>query len=394
MEALPIISCIMPTYGRPDYVNESVAMFLAQDYLHKELIILNDCVGQQYAGDFPNVRIINQNSRFSSLGEKRNACIRLAKGSVIAIWDDDDVYLPWRLSFCWSEMDRLGTAFYRPAEFWAYWGDEQLHDNQCVPSWMSHAWSMFTRELWEKVGGYPDVHIGEDAQFFERIHWELREAFIKYGLAREDRFGILRGTSQYQHMSIGGGKHPLDINPGNYRVTPAEIGDPILRAAHDCLIAAHTHSHDPGSAIARALGFGRRQNPHTPGGMVANRMVAADWEKFMLMTLTDEGSRGKVAILAHTGYLAAEDGGGGSTYANRSAIGPWEKWEIIKHGDGSVSFKSIDGHYFVAEEGGGSFCGANRSQIGEWERFRLEFDAAGRVSIKTVRKGLYVSAQP
>ena len=85
MEALPTITCIMPTYGRPDYVNESVAMFLAQDYPHKELIILNDCLGQQFEGDFTEVRIINQPSRFTSLGEKRNACIRLAKGSVIAI---------------------------------------------------------------------------------------------------------------------------------------------------------------------------------------------------------------------------------------------------------------------------------------------------------------------
>ena len=239
MEALPIISCIMPTYGRPDYVNESVAMFLAQDYPHKELIILNDCVGQQFAGEFPDVRIINYDCRFRSLGEKRNACIRLAKGSVIAIWDDDDVYLPWRLLHSWSEMDRLGTPFYRPAEFWAYWGDENLHDNQSVPGWLSHAWVMFRKELWEKVGGYPAADVGEDAQFFERIHRELGETFIKYELAREDRFGILRGTSQYQHMSIGGGTHPLDTSPMNYPIRPAEIGDPILRAVHDRLVAAH-----------------------------------------------------------------------------------------------------------------------------------------------------------
>jgi glycosyltransferase involved in cell wall biosynthesis len=239
MEALPIISCIMPTYGRPDYVNESVTMFLAQDYPCKELIVLNDCAGQQFAGEFRDVCIINQNSRFASLGEKRNTCIRLAKGSVIAIWDDDDVSLPWRLSFSWFEMNRLRAPFYRPAEFWAYWGDEHLHDNQSVPGWISHPWVMFTKELWEKAGGYPAVDVGEDAQFLERIHRELGEAFIKYDLAREDRFGILRGTSQYQHMSINGGKHPLDITPGNYPIARAEIGDPILRAVRDRLVATH-----------------------------------------------------------------------------------------------------------------------------------------------------------
>jgi glycosyltransferase involved in cell wall biosynthesis len=239
METLPLISCIMPTYGRPEYVNESVAMFLAQDYPRKELIILNDCVGQQFEGEFSNVHFINQNFRFTSLGEKRNTCIQLAKGPVIAVWDDDDVYLPWRLSFSWFEMDRLGTPFYRPAEFWAYWGDDNLHDNQSVPGWVSHAWVMYTKDLWQKVGGYPHIDMGEDAQFFERIHQELGETFIKYELARENRFGILRGTSQYHHMSINGGKNTLDTTPGNYHIVPAENSDPILRAAKDRLVTEH-----------------------------------------------------------------------------------------------------------------------------------------------------------
>lgn len=56
---LPLVSCIMPTYGRPDYVAESIAMFLDQDYEAKELIILNDCPGQVLRGDFPGVRIVN-----------------------------------------------------------------------------------------------------------------------------------------------------------------------------------------------------------------------------------------------------------------------------------------------------------------------------------------------
>ncbi len=238
MAAPPFISCIMPTYGRPQYVNESVAMFLAQDYPYKELVILNDCPGQHFASDIPNVRVINHDARFASLGEKRNRCIELAQGSVIAIWDDDDVYLPWRMSFSWSEMDRLGTPFYRPAEFLAYWGDENLHDNHAVPGWLSHAWVMFSKALWEKVGGYPDANLGEDALFFERIHDALGEDFIKYALAREDRFGILRGTSHYHHMSIDGGKHPLDIGPGTYPIIPSIIGDPILRAVHDRLVAS------------------------------------------------------------------------------------------------------------------------------------------------------------
>lgn len=238
MNALPLVSCVMPTYGRPDYVNESVAMFLAQDYPNKELIILNDCAGQNFTGEFPNVRVINEAIRYPTIGDKCNRSISMASGSVIAVWDDDDVYLPWRLSFCVSEMCRLKTPFYRPADYWAYWGDGRLHHNHSVLGWPGHAYVTFTKSLWQAVHGYPAMNVGQDAGFFARIHKQLREPFIKYELAKVDRFGILRGTSQYKHVSIEGGLHPLDTTPGNYRITPTSIRDPILRAAHDRLVAA------------------------------------------------------------------------------------------------------------------------------------------------------------
>ena len=86
---LPLISCIMPTYGRPQYVHESVKMFLDQDYPAKELVILNDCAGQVFHCELSNVRVFNTSQRYRSLGEKRNECIRKSRGELLAIWDDD-----------------------------------------------------------------------------------------------------------------------------------------------------------------------------------------------------------------------------------------------------------------------------------------------------------------
>lgn len=62
----------MPTYCRPDYAAESIAMFLEQDYPAKELIVLNDCPGQRFCGDIADVRRLNTDSRYPTLGEKRN----------------------------------------------------------------------------------------------------------------------------------------------------------------------------------------------------------------------------------------------------------------------------------------------------------------------------------
>lgn len=239
---MPLASAIMPTFGRPDLVNESVAMFLDQDYDNKELIIFNDCAGQRFHFEHPQVTVINQTSRFASLGEKRNACIEQANGEILAVWDDDDVYLPWRLSDAVSEMMRQQIAFYRPAEFWAYWGSGDLHDNQAVPGWVNHAFCCYTKKLWAAVDGYPHQSLGEDAVFFDRIHKLLGLPFITSAVAKYKRPAILRGVSPYEHLSISGGKKPLDLTPGVYEIQPTPIADNLLRRSKDLLIEGHTQS--------------------------------------------------------------------------------------------------------------------------------------------------------
>ena len=227
-DPLPLVTCIMPTYGRPEYVCESVGMFLDQDYPAKELLIYNDCAGQIFESRDPEVRIFNTDHRFDSLGEKRNACIEAARGEFIAIWDDDDIYLPWRLSYSLSEAQRWNTPFYRPEAFLAFWNEESLHDNHSVPGWISHPTVMFRKSLWTEVGGYPACNVGEDAEFFARIHEHLGQTFITYPIHPDDRFMILRGASMYAHMSISGGAYALDTAPGIYAASRRPVSDPRL----------------------------------------------------------------------------------------------------------------------------------------------------------------------
>ncbi len=84
--------------------------------------------------------------------------------------------------------------------------------------------------------------VGEDARFFERVHRELGGAFIKYPIAREERFFVLRGKSRYAHASIDGGEQPLDTAPGEYPISPVPIEDPLLREVCEGLIAAYRDS--------------------------------------------------------------------------------------------------------------------------------------------------------
>src|SRR5271165_1401449 len=167
LNKLPLISCVMPTYGRPDYVDEAVAMFVQQDYPAKELLILNDCPGQVFHSDRADVRVFNYDTRFPTLGEKRNVSIEIAQGELIAIWDDDDAYLPWRLSFSYSELQRLRTPFYRPDRP-LYAGQAELRNAPCVPEAISHSTVLFRKDLWKDAGGYPARNDTSDRFFFER----------------------------------------------------------------------------------------------------------------------------------------------------------------------------------------------------------------------------------
>lgn len=101
-----LISCLMLTYGRYrsdedndwQIVCEAVESFLRQTHMRKELVIINDQPEQTIEFDHPQVRIFNLKERFKTLGEKRNYAVQRASGPICAIWDDDDISLPNRLS--------------------------------------------------------------------------------------------------------------------------------------------------------------------------------------------------------------------------------------------------------------------------------------------------------
>ncbi|SFJ57686.1 glycosyltransferase family 2 protein [Planctomicrobium piriforme] len=236
---MPFVSCVMPTYGRADYVAESVRMFLDQDYPSKELLILNDCPGQTFRGELPGVRIINADQRWSTLGDKRNAIIQQARGELIAVWDDDDVYLPWRLSQAVNRLRELNAAIYCPAEYWAYWGAADLHDNQARLDWIYHPLVVFQKSLWQAVGGYPPLSNAEDTALMRKFLDHLSIAWPQDPIRRYDRPMIMRGKSKYHHTSIGGGEHPPDTRTGEIRLVPCDIQDPILRDCRDRLLKEH-----------------------------------------------------------------------------------------------------------------------------------------------------------
>lgn len=116
----PPVSCCMPTYGRSvEVLNESVQSFLDQDYPgDKELVIYNDHEGIEFVFDHPEVRIVNSKMREASLGEKYNKTVGFAKYDYIVLWDDDDIYLPHRLSY---SMENMVDGFFVATRYLIYY---------------------------------------------------------------------------------------------------------------------------------------------------------------------------------------------------------------------------------------------------------------------------------
>ncbi len=165
----PLVSCLCMTYNRsPDkqyLIEEAIESFLRQDYPNKELIVLNDCPGQELVCDAPGVRIINLPERFAVA--RRQAQCRgppLASGELLAIWDDDDISLPWRLTL---SVELLGDAdYFNPRRYWQTHRDGTFRPDGAD---IGHLTSLYTRTAFETVGGYPSQSYAADTVFHDTL---------------------------------------------------------------------------------------------------------------------------------------------------------------------------------------------------------------------------------
>lgn len=154
-----------PTFARPRLLEEAIHSFLIQDYQgEKELLILNDFDRQVLHFDHPQVTVINISRRFRTLGEKRSATVALCKYDLVAVWDDDDISLPHRLTYSWDRYDEEARLYFATKYF-------IVRDNaiDTIVTVASHGFSLWHRELYDEVGGYRPLDVGQDSDLKKRF---------------------------------------------------------------------------------------------------------------------------------------------------------------------------------------------------------------------------------
>src|SRR5262249_3306287 len=198
MREQPTVSCICLTYGRPEVLEEAIYSFLHQDYPgRKELIVLNDYEGQHLTCDHADVQVFNVPKRFRTVGEKMNAAVALAAHDLLFVWDDDDIYLPHRLSFSVARFEP-NKGFFKPDKAWMWNNGEVSGPTKNL----FHVGSCWSRALFDAVRGYGAEGTGYDLIFERRLKQHFPGLIIPYAIEPHDIYYLYRwaGTGSY-HMS-------------------------------------------------------------------------------------------------------------------------------------------------------------------------------------------------
>ena len=101
MSDRPLVSVLMPTYNAAEFVGESIESVLAQTYEPIELLVVDDCSNDEtaeivegYSRRYPERIRFRRSSERAGPCRRRNDALELARGSLIAWLDHDDLWAP------------------------------------------------------------------------------------------------------------------------------------------------------------------------------------------------------------------------------------------------------------------------------------------------------------
>ena len=227
----PFITCICPTYKRPECLANVVKCFETQDYPHdrRGLIILDDANQhpQQTGPDGPWYLFNGNREELNTLPKKFNKIMEHAKSTdLFAVWEDDDVYFPHHLELLSRALER-GGEFITPHRVFSTYGQDKGNLQVEEGAGRFHGSWAFTPKLIESVGGYPETGL---LNFDGQLHQLLRDAGTQeYGVRELDYPSyVYRWGNGVYHGSQAGvdGYDELWAFLGNLPFEPVPVLEP------------------------------------------------------------------------------------------------------------------------------------------------------------------------
>lgn len=192
LSSSPRVSVVIPSYNGDRYLSQAIDSVLSQTYSNYEIVIVDDGstdntsnIIQHYIDTHQNpslIRYILQSNQ--GVAAARNRGIQEARGELIALLDQDDVFLPEKLAHqvdCFDANPRVAIV----NSGWRLI-DQNNHNISDIEPWHNlpdltlETWItrtpilpsslMFRRECWEAVGGFNSRFNGvDDVDFIWRL---------------------------------------------------------------------------------------------------------------------------------------------------------------------------------------------------------------------------------
>lgn len=171
--SLPLVSCIVPTKNRAQFILGVIRCFQAQTYANKELVILDH--GED---DTPNVVSTVDDSRIKyrriqdqqyTTGEMRNMTIAQSSGNLIAHFDSDDWSGPERLRLQVALLHRYVLTGYHDMWFYDERDRKSYKWESNNPVFLLGTSFAYRRGLWEN-NLFKSMRVGEDYKFVKGVY--------------------------------------------------------------------------------------------------------------------------------------------------------------------------------------------------------------------------------
>lgn len=162
----PLVSCLMPTWNRREFVGAAIDCFLRQTYEPRELVIVDDGkpVEDLVSAD-PRIRYFRLAKKMVT-GPKRNRCCELARGEILCHFDDDDWSADDRIEHEVRLLEESGRpiAGYGSLYFWDTVRLEAKLYKSATPGYVCGTSLCFLKAYWQEHP-FPDRQIASDNAF-------------------------------------------------------------------------------------------------------------------------------------------------------------------------------------------------------------------------------------
>jgi len=219
----PLVSIVVPTFDRPNWLPITIQSLLDQSYTNLEILVVNDAgIDVKNIIDGYNDERIKYfvHEKNSGLSASRNTALKNSKGDYLCFLDDDDFYLPLAIEFRMSQIKKFNAEIvytralqnilekqgdqYVVLQKRLYWDSPFHKDLILIQNLCPCCCPLFSRKSWDDSGNYlldENLDTSEDQDFWNAL--SRKNDFIELKLVdvectlRTEPNGNMTGTRNF-----------------------------------------------------------------------------------------------------------------------------------------------------------------------------------------------------